>query len=148
MILAGTGHRPERLQGREESVIRLTRELLESLKPERVITGLAAGFDQILAVEAIDLGIPLTSAMPYKGFGGRWHPDHQEILKFILDKSDHVEVCSQSYHGGVFQIRDEWMVDNATDIAACWDLGCSGGTYNTIVYAEKVGKQVYHLQWL
>jgi hypothetical protein len=37
------------------------------------------------------------------------------------------------------QIRNEWMVDHCTHVAALWD-GSPGGTGNCIRYVRKIGR--------
>lgn len=150
MIVAGTGHRSPRLQGRKEIITELTQRFLEKHRPEAVISGLAEGFDQILAVEALAQDIPLISAMPWKGYGSHWSPEHKEILDFLLKSSQRVVVTSEvdRYTVAVYHLRNKWMVDNSTDLLVCWDGEEDGGTYDAVVYAQKVGRTMHRLPWL
>ena len=72
MILAGTGHRPDKLgneysrQGPVSEALRaVTRTVLLRENPEEVVSGMALGFDMILAEVAIALGAPVTAAIPF-----------------------------------------------------------------------------------
>jgi predicted Rossmann fold nucleotide-binding protein DprA/Smf involved in DNA uptake len=63
MILAFTGHRPSKLGGYGSDVdLKLTRlatKVLDDLKPEQVISGMALGWDQAVAFAAIRAKIPV-----------------------------------------------------------------------------------------
>ncbi len=48
------------------------------------------------------------------------------------------------YSKGAFQKRNEWMVDRSSRVIAFYN-GESGGTRNTIRYAESKGVQVINL---
>ena len=45
-------------------------------------------------------------------------------------------MISQTKHRGVYQIRNEWMVDHSARVIAVYN-GEAGGTQNTILYADK-----------
>lgn len=152
MIVAGTGHRPGKLGGYDEvTFTRLTslaRGRLRELKPEKVISGMALGWDQAVANAALDLHIPLIAAVPFDGFEARWTHAQQDRFSLLLDQSDEVETCSPYPGQRAYQLRNEWMVDRANLMLALWD-GSWGGTFNCIRYAEKVGRPVENLwdQW-
>ena len=46
-----------------------------------------------------------------------------------------------------YQLRNRFMVDNADRVVAFTDGRKSGGTYNTIQYAQSQGKSVEVIQW-
>ena len=62
MIIAGTGHRPDKLGGYSDDVlsklIKLARTTLFDLKPKKVISGMALGWDMALAYAALALTEP------------------------------------------------------------------------------------------
>lgn len=147
MIVAGTGHRAHRLQGRDSQVQGAIFDLLNELKPTEVISGMADGFDMYLALAALELDIPLTAAVPFMGHGSRVS---QEVYDFIKSAAKQVVyTCEYEYKGAwQYLLRDQWMVDNCDLLLACWDGVEGGGTYNTIKYAESVGRETRHLKWL
>jgi uncharacterized phage-like protein YoqJ len=159
MIIAGTGHRPQKL-GNEfdmkgpysEYIISQLQKIFDQYKPDNVISGLAIGFDQILALVALDNNINLTAAIPFKGQETKWPQSSQDIYNEILahplttvviidDKLDITNPTTTFWQiSNAMQKRNEWMVDQLIDIedqlVRVWD-GSKGGTYNCIKYAKK-----------
>ncbi len=140
MIVAFTGHRPERLP--KDAPVRM-RACFDWLKHTygnalEVISGMADGWDRLAAETAVSLDVPFVAAVPWIGHGRHW-PWYAELLK----KAKHVNVvCDiQEWKPWVYQKRDEWMVDNSSFLISAWDGSRHGGTWNTIEYAIKRGKQ-------
>ncbi len=82
MILAGTGHRPDKLGGYNKRTYKRLTDLaiaaIRFYKPSEIITGVALGWDTWLAIAAIEEKIPYTCAVPFKGQEKRWrHEDKQ-----------------------------------------------------------------------
>lgn len=141
-ILAGTGHRPDKLGGYEPEAEELLTEyavyILSSYKPKKVIVGMAMGWDMALAHACVRLGIPFIAAIPFKGQELRWRPAVQKIYHELLSKAiEVVVVCEGGYHPFKMNKRNEWMVDHCTRLLALWN-GSPGGTDNCIRYAKKV----------
>jgi uncharacterized phage-like protein YoqJ len=153
MIVAGTGHRPDKLGGYGDDVyqklISLATDWLSDNLPTKVISGMAIGWDQALAQAAIDLQIPLVAAIPFKGQEDLWPEKSRIRYKEIMTKASTVKtVCSGAYAGWKMQTRNEWMVDQCDMVLALWD-GTSGGTGNCVRYAKKTNKPLINLweQW-
>lgn len=149
VILCGTGHRPNKLGGYGEDVAHNLRIVagnwLERYGPEKVISGMALGWDQQLALAAIALNIPVIAAVPFSGQEKAWPLASQEVFHFIIDKAADVEVVSAGgYAPWKMQVRNQWMVDNAKIVLALWD-GSDGGTANCIRYAESKNKPITNL---
>jgi len=156
MIVAITGHRPHKLLGEwdmkgpvSRAVRAQLRRLLEELVPERAISGMALGVDMIFAEEALDLGIPVTAAVPFEGQEARWNPGQQLVYKKIL-AHPLVErvVCAQGgpeHANHKFQNRNRWLVDHCGLLVAVWD-GTSGGTRNAVLYAREVGRPIIRIR--
>lgn len=150
MILAATGHRPEKVGGYDNrtrlALGGLATEYLCRARPEKVISGMALGWDQAVAAAALALGIPLVAAVPFEGQEGRWPEEAQARYARLLASAAEVHVIRILEHGTAkeaaeaMQARNEWMVDRADRLLALWD-GSWGGTFNCIKYAEKVGVQ-------
>jgi uncharacterized phage-like protein YoqJ len=144
MIVAGTGHRPDKIGGydyyspqriwvRE----RIRSELIE-LRPNKVISGMALGVDQDLAQVSIELAIPFLAALPFIGQESRWPKSSQDYYEWLLERADDVVVVSSGgYAPYKMQIRNEWMVDHCDILLAVWD-GSDGGTSNCVRYAQKL----------
>ena len=147
-----TGHRPEKLNCPEEQV----KALLDAAVRQAVedgfttfITGMARGVDiwagqAVLKLRAQNPAIKLVAASPYKGFEDRWSDAWKEQYSFLLQWADAVRYICPGYSKGAFQKRNEWMVDRSSRVIAFYN-GESGGTRNTIRYAESKGVQVINL---
>jgi uncharacterized phage-like protein YoqJ len=149
MIIAGTGHRPDKLGGYGSDVTFKLHSLafnwIEDNKPSRIITGMALGWDQALGWAAYDSEIPFTAAMPFVDMEKKWPTQSQEWFKDLLALSDDpVYVEDGGYASWKMQSRNEFMVDNCDVVLALWN-GTPGGTANCIAYAEKVGKPIINL---
>lgn len=149
LVLAGTGHRPDKLGGYGADIsarlVDLARAALTKYQPDEVISGMALGWDTALALAAIDLGIPLTAAVPFEGQERKWRPEQQELFRTILAQATNVVVVSPGgYAVWKMQVRNEWMVDRATGMLALWD-GSSGGTGNCIAYARTREVEIVNL---
>lgn len=151
MIVAFTGHRPDKLGGYKlpnDTYIRVCKKIdaaLKELKPEKVITGMALGVDQWAAMVAYKLGLPFTAAIPFEGQEKAWPEASQKTFNLLRRlATEEVIVSSGGYAANKMQIRNEWMVDHCDVLIAIWD-GTSGGTANCIEYAKSVNKQIYYI---
>lgn len=149
MIICGTGHRPDKLGGYGTAagvrLVNLAEDWLEENKPDKVISGMALGWDYALAAAAFNLDIPFIAAVPFEGQEWRWPSESQRNFRVLLGVAERVVyVCEPGYAPWKMQKRNEWMVDNSDQVLALWN-GSSGGTANCIKYAEKVGKPIINL---
>lgn len=143
MIISGTGHRPNKLNNEwnlkgpvSEALFNILDEYLRRRAPVKIISGLALGFDQIWAISAIRVGIPIIAAIPCIGQDKIWPHKLRHLYNRIL-QSDLVTPHYVS-HPNCMQERNKWMVDNCDCVIACW-YGTSGGTANCIKYARSQG---------
>jgi len=153
--IAGTGHRPNKLGGYKLpnptylGVCKQVERVLREEKPDRVITGMALGFDQWLAMICVKLGIPFIAAVPFPGQESKWPEDSQRIYKLLLKKADDIVMVNDApFAAKKLQLRNEWMVDQLADpedrLIAVFD-GSEGGTGNCVKYAEKHEKQIIRI---
>jgi hypothetical protein len=153
-VLMGTGHRPDKLGGYDiypstlNKLTDLAGNYLEELEPDRVVSGMAQGWDSALAIAAIRKGIPLTAAVAFDGVEKRWTPDAQRLFHRILDKSDNVRVVGNTGSGRsagqLLNDRNLWMIDNSSGVLALWN-GTSGGTANAVRDAIGRDKPILNL---
>lgn len=149
MILAATGHRPNKLGGyspsAQERLMSFALAVLSEQKPDTLISGMALGWDMAMAEAALVLQIKLIAAVPFSGQDSRWPEQsklhYQELLKYA--KELHV-ISPGSYAPWKMQARNEWMVDEADGMIALWD-GSDGGTANCVRYAEKMQRPVLNV---
>jgi len=151
MIVAFTGHRPDKLGGynvpnpTQRWVSWLLQDHLQSLRPTLAISGMAQGVDQWAARACIDLGIPFIAAIPFVGQEKMWPEAAQKTYRWLLMRAhQRVVVCKGSYAPEKMQKRNQYMVDECSKIIAVWD-GAAGGTANCVKYAEKKGKTIIRI---
>lgn len=151
-----TGHRPNKLDNDYDLIKPRTlaigkemdRILLER-KCKRAITGGALGIDMLYAIRALSLGIPLTVALPFKGYDAKWPERSQLAWERIRGQAAEVIYLSElnldlegdkSYISRLMMERNIWMVNQCTEpedrVLAVWD-GSPGGTRNCYRYAVK-----------
>lgn len=154
MILAGTGHRPNKLRigaldGYHPAVharlVDLARAALQREAPARVISGMALGWDTALAEAAVEMGIPFDAYVPFAGQESRWPEPSRRRYRDLLARAARVVVVSPGgYAPEKMQLRNERMVDDSELLLALWD-GSAGGTRNCITYAHSVGRRCRNL---
>ena len=150
MILAITGHRPNKLGGYDpnptsKQVQKAIERALLLLKPDKLITGMALGVDQWAAALCIRHSIPFIAAVPCMEHEIKWNDKSQELYFRLLNKAEEVVVVTQTpYNSKVMQKRNVWMVDHADTLLAVWD-GSKSGTANCIASARKQGKKLYRI---
>lgn len=151
-IIAATGHRPPAFAQRHhltprihERLLSLATDYLAQHDPDLVISGMALGWDQIVAEAADVCGIRLHAAVPFPGQHLRWPDDAQRTYQRLLSRAYEVTTVSvEPYRPELMQIRNEWMVNHATRIMAMFN-GQPGGTANCIAYARRQRKPIDNL---
>lgn len=148
-VLAGTGHRPSKIGGYKEEAhlyrLKLLTKVLNKLKPEKVISGMALGFDIELAEAAISLNIPLLAAIPFINQDKIWPEKSKIIYQELLNKaSEKVIVCEGEYVPWKMQKRNIFMVDSCNLLLALYN-GTKGGTQNCVKYAESKNKPILNI---
>lgn len=148
-----TGHRPEKLNTSEKEVKAALRKQIDQAVHDGFkvfITGMARGVDLWAAEIVLDLRkrnkeIRLICAIPHDGFEARWSPSWQELYRYVLAEADLTRVISKGYHTGVYQVRNEWMVNHSARVIAVFN-GQPSGTKNTIDYACRQGVPVVRIE--
>ena len=146
-----TGHRPEKLT-RTEGEIKAELEvaIIEAITEgyRTFITGMARGVDiwageMVLKVkkEFPAYDIKLICAVPYEGFDEKWDKEWSMRYQNLLKQADLVKTLSACYNPGVFQERNEWMVERSSKVIAVYS-GENSGTKNTLDYAQKKKKKI------
>lgn len=152
MIVAGTGHRPDKLGGYNRELFNAlcgyAAVVLTERRPSGVISGMALGWDQALAVASVRLCIPFVAAVPFEGFDSRWPTvSRNDYEKLLLCASTVHVVCTrqQVEDAGVpwaLQERNCWMVDNSQGLLALWNGDRKGGTFNCVEYARQGRRKI------
>lgn len=147
LIVAATGHRPSKLKTGYDiaPLITLVKPWLASRKPDTVISGMALGWDQAVAIAAMDLGIPVKAYLPFIGQADQWpQAAIYEYMRLLERCEERVVVNQGGYEPWKMQARNEAMVDAADLVLALWNGG-KGGTGNCVAYAEKQRKPIENL---
>lgn len=159
MIICATGHRPPKVcswqQYEQPGLPRMTalaKNSLIALEPEKVISGMALGWDTAISLASLELGIPLIAAVPFEEQERTWQTQDRNRYCQILDRAHKVcyvynEVgskCSKQRVNEMMKGRDRWMVDRADKVLALFN-GTPGGTWHTVRYAESIRKPVVNV---
>lgn len=140
LTIACTGHR--------HSIISpdLQRDLITSYlarhDPDLAITGMALGFDQLVARTCDACGVPFLAALPCINQDALWSPTQRGHYKWLLSRAKEVIlVANEPYRPALMQLRNEWMVNRADRILALFS-GKPSGTANTLRYAQAQRKPI------
>ncbi len=148
MIVAVTGHRPDKLGGynfykplrvwlRDQLLAKL-----QQLQPSSAISGMALGIDQDFAYVCVWAGVPFLAAIPFVGQESIWPEESRLLYNELLSRAyEKVIVSSGGYSARKMQIRNEWMVNHCDVLIAVWD-GSEGGTGNCVRYAENARRPI------
>jgi len=155
--LAVTGHRPKKI-GKDcynvnsdlsKRWIAFFKKYIKELKitPMSCTSGMALGIDTLFAIAVLQLqnegyNIQLICAIPCNNHDCKWQAFSKTIYKEILLRANKiVNVTNKNYTNTCMQKRNEYMVDNASQLLAIWD-GSHSGTGNCVQYANKIGIDV------
>lgn len=149
MIIAATGHRPNKLGGYAPSVfdalVALAVGYIEEMKPTKGISGMALGWDMAWAQALIHCRVPFIAAIPFVGQEAVWPYQSKNHYHSLLKKAETIyPVCPPGYAAWKMQKRNEWMVNQCDRLVALYD-GTSGGTANCVGYARKKQKDIDNL---
>lgn len=142
-IISCTGHRPSKLNKEYDYkgpcstyLISQLTDFLVAEKPDKCISGMALGADTLFALVALQLGIPLEAAIPFKGQEKKWPYQSQQLYNKILDNPLTTKriISPGGYSIESMHKRDRYMVDECDKIVAIYN-GTKGGTHYTVQYA-------------
>jgi len=153
--IAGTGSRQLVLNSNKHIAVRNQLvNLLAQAKVEHgdsltVISGMAEGFDEALALAAIQANVPFIAAVPnktyiqhYWGRASMLERDRTPEAQDILSKAQEIVYVCPSVYGSDGRHsnfhRNEWMVDHA-DVVWVYNP-TTRGTAQCYAYATKVNK--------
>lgn len=143
MILGISGHRAlySFPNSRREVVRDKAKSVLLDLNPSSVITGMAIGFDMLIADLCVENSIPFVAAVPFKGQEAYWSASDQKHYNGLLAQADDVVVVSRGGMAGwKYQARNQFIVDKS-DMMFFFYSGAASGTKNCFDYAEKQRKR-------
>lgn len=149
VIIAGTGHRPDKLGGWGDTFASFTVPKMVAVEAMDsvvgVVSGGAAGWDLALAHAALDLGVPLYMAIPFEGQESKWNKFWKEKYNEARSNATKEIVLNDGYSREALLGRNQWMVDYIADkggyVLALWN-GSHGGTMHCVNRARKAGVPV------
>lgn len=143
MRVAVTGHRPQHLKLEDGYWIQGEFDrLIEKLQPTIAISGMALGADTWWANSALYADVPLHAYIPFPGQDERWREDDRLFYRDLLAKATKVITVCPEYTPAAFELRNRAMIDNCDLLIAAWNGKRTGGTFNAVAYAEKVGREI------
>lgn len=135
--IAVTGHRLDKLGGYtlpiEQRLVAFAEQQLQALAVrhsfDRVLTGMALGWDQAVAHACYRLRLSYVACLPCDGQERLWPLVCREHWEWLLDKAADVAVVSPGpYEAWKMQRRNEYMVDRASRAVLALRDGSAGGT--------------------
>lgn len=140
-IVAATGHRPDKCGGYLPKTHTRLRGLalmwLGEHRPDRVLCGMAQGWDQAVCEAALQFNIPVHAYIPFKGQELIWPLPAKRFYDKLLRDCEEVVIYSPKEDIGAFHGRNRLMVDRCTRVLAFWNGDEAGGTWSCIKYAKK-----------
>ena len=155
-----TGHRPKGFPwfyGLDKKPHKKYLKVLKEILEEKIeqgygyfIAGGALGADSdfaetVLALKKRYRDIQLEIAVPCPNQDLKWTFEDKKRYQKILDKADKVTLVSDHYTRWCMHDRNRYMVDHSDCVVAIWNGEESGGTYNTICYAQKTNTEIHFL---
>lgn len=146
-----TGHRPQRFKFRynenDTECIKLKNQIervVDTMIDKGVttfISGMALGVDMwgaeiVISKKRINKNIKLIAAIPCIGQENKWSQQYKDRYNKILNKADDIVYLANAYTATCMRDRNVYMVDNSDFVIAVYDNNKSGGTYQTVEYAN------------
>ena len=114
------------------------------------ISGMAIGFDLMAAELVLSLkqdcpAITLTAALPFGEQASRFNERNKSRYYKCLSQADDIVILSNDYTAKCYLERDRFMVEHSSLLIACYDGRNKGGTFWTVNYAARIGKNVINI---
>ena len=114
------------------------------------ISGMAIGFDLLAAELVLSLkqecpAITLTAALPFGEQASRFNERNNSRYYKCLSQADDIVILSNDYTAKCYLERDRFMVEHSSLLIACYDGRNKGGTFWTVNYAARIGKNVINI---
>ena len=114
------------------------------------ISGMAIGFDLLAAEVVLSLrhecpAITLTAVLPFREQASRFNELNKCRYYKCLSQADDIVILSNDYTAKCYLERDRFMVEHSSLLIACYDGRNRGGTFWTVNYAARIGKNVINI---
>ena len=146
-VVTFTGHRT--YSRHNDQLIQHWVEMLYMAGACRFRVGMAEGFDlaaasAVLVAKNKHSDIELEVFIPWRGFEQTFSESNRRLYSLIVERATQIHYLAEGYYHGVYQERNEKMVDGADYVIAWWN-GKPSGTANTVRYARRVGCPVKNI---
>lgn len=141
MIYGVTGHR--KLLSKQNILIPKVESILQDAS--EVHTGMAYGFDMLVAHVCYTINIPFVCHIPFRDQGKNWNRRTKEYYDFLRGKAAKEIVYFEEYNKDCFFIRDKGIVDSTQKLLAHYDGRLQGGTYYTHKYAKSLEREILYV---
>jgi uncharacterized phage-like protein YoqJ len=149
MILGVSGHRPYTWnydKAKSDLLQGLVRDTLLYLNPNKVITGMAIGFDQEVALACYKLRIPYIAAVPFEGQDSKWPNASKRMYAALLKEALEVIVLSKSsYDPSLMKRRNAMIVNQSDAMMVLFNGEPSSGTGHTVDLAKAKNLEIHNL---
>ncbi|WP_165044926.1 SLOG family protein [Dysgonomonas sp. ZJ709] len=121
------------------------------LKGYRIfLSGVSEGFDLLAAEEVIKLKesypeIRLHCIIPFRGQAQRFYDSDKERYESVLSATDRIECLSEFYYEACFFRRNDYLVNNASQMIVYYDEWSKGDVSYTVNHAQERGIPVINL---
>ena len=114
------------------------------------ISGMAIGFDLLAAELVLSLrhecpAITLTAVLPFREQASRFNELNKCRYYKCLSQADDIVILSNDYTAKCYLERDRFMVEHSSLLIACYDGRNRGGTFWTVNFAARTGKNVINI---
>ena len=114
------------------------------------ISGMAIGFDLLAAEVVLSLrhecpAITLTAVLPFREQASRFNELNKCRYYKCLSQADDIVILSNDYTAKCYLERDRFMVEHSSLLIACYDGRNRGGTFWTVNFAARTGKNVINI---
>lgn len=114
------------------------------------ISGMAIGFDLLAAEVVLSLrhecpAITLTAVLPFREQASRFNELNKCRYYKCLSQADDIVILSNDYTAKCYLERDRFMVEHSSLLIACYDGRNRGGTFWTVNFAVRTGKNVINI---
>ena len=114
------------------------------------ISGMAIGFDLLAAEVVLSLrhecpAITLTAVLPFREQASRFNELNRCRYYKCLSQADDMVILSNDYTAKCYLERDRFMVEHSSLLIACYDGRNRGGTFWTVNFAARTGKNVINI---
>lgn len=114
------------------------------------ISGMAIGFDLLAAEVVLSLrhecpAITLTAVLPFREQASRFNELNKCRYYKCLSQADDIVILCNDYTAKCYLERDRFMVEHSSLLIACYDGRNRGGTFWTVNFAARTGKNVINI---